>query len=95
MPCAGAAPGDDGGGEGKPEEEGDDQALHRLCPTYAQDINSPFRHVRTRIYFTSERCACNGTTSSHSFPPSPRSGAHKGGSARARVWSVGTCMRGV
>lgn len=28
--------------------------LHRLCPTYAQDINSPFRHVRTRIYFTSE-----------------------------------------
>ena len=28
--------------------------LHRLCPTYAQDINSPLRHVRTRIYFTSE-----------------------------------------
>ena len=26
----------------------------RLCPTYATDINSPLRHVRTRIYFTSE-----------------------------------------
>lgn len=26
----------------------------RLCPTYASDINSPLRHVRTRIYFTSE-----------------------------------------
>ncbi|KAG7675237.1 hypothetical protein Ndes2526B_g08103 [Nannochloris sp. 'desiccata'] len=32
----------------------DDAVLHRLCPTYAQDINSPLRHVRTRIYFTSE-----------------------------------------
>ena len=28
--------------------------LHRLCPAYAEDINSPLRHVRTRIYFTSE-----------------------------------------
>lgn len=38
------------------EEENGDQAetLHRLCPTYASDINSPLRHVRTRIYFTSE-----------------------------------------
>ena len=35
-------------------EEDRDQALHRLCPTYATDINSPLRHVRTRIYFTSE-----------------------------------------
>jgi len=39
------------GGE---DDEGDDAVLHRLCPTYAQDINSPLRHVRTRIYFTSE-----------------------------------------
>ncbi|KAL4445780.1 hypothetical protein ABPG77_008979 [Micractinium sp. CCAP 211/92] len=38
----------------EPEETEDDAVLHRLCPTYAQDINSPFRHVRTRIYFTSE-----------------------------------------
>lgn len=38
----------------EPEDAEDDAVLHRLCPTYAQDINSPFRHVRTRIYFTSE-----------------------------------------
>lgn len=38
----------------EPEDDGDDTVLHRLCPTYAQDINSPLRHVRTRIYFTSE-----------------------------------------
>uniref|UniRef100_A0A1D1ZXV8 Inositol hexakisphosphate and diphosphoinositol-pentakisphosphate kinase n=1 Tax=Auxenochlorella protothecoides TaxID=3075 RepID=A0A1D1ZXV8_AUXPR len=36
------------------EEDGDDSSLHRLCPSYATDINSPLRHVRTRIYFTSE-----------------------------------------
>ncbi|GAB4823839.1 hypothetical protein N2152v2_010885 [Parachlorella kessleri] len=41
------------------EPDDDSRPLHRLCPTYAQasslhDINSPFRHVRTRIYFTSE-----------------------------------------
>jgi len=36
------------------EEEEDRETLHRLCPTYATDINSPLRHVRTRIYFTSE-----------------------------------------
>jgi inositol hexakisphosphate/diphosphoinositol-pentakisphosphate kinase len=54
------------GGMGTPSLLGDDEApvgaeadeedavLHRLCPTYAQDINSPLRHVRTRIYFTSE-----------------------------------------
>ena len=30
------------------------ETIHRLCPTYASDINSPLRHVRTRIYFTSE-----------------------------------------
>ena len=38
------------------EEDDEDlePPLHRLCPTYAQDINSPLRHVRTRIYFTSE-----------------------------------------
>lgn len=44
------------GGEEEPLGDGDQEAdiLHRLCPTYASDINSPLRHVRTRIYFTSE-----------------------------------------
>ena len=41
-------------GEEEEEEEDDESTMHRLCPTYAQDINSPLRHVRTRIYFTSE-----------------------------------------
>ena len=36
------------------EDVEDREPIHRLCPTYAQDINSPLRHVRTRIYFTSE-----------------------------------------
>ncbi|CAG9465009.1 unnamed protein product [Pedinophyceae sp. YPF-701] len=41
------------------EEEDDDMGnepdmVHRLCPTYADDVNSPLRHVRTRVYFTSE-----------------------------------------
>lgn len=39
------------GGEMEPAET---ETIHRLCPTYASDINSPLRHVRTRIYFTSE-----------------------------------------
>lgn len=30
------------------------ESTHRLCPAYAMNINSPCRHVRTRIYFTSE-----------------------------------------
>jgi inositol hexakisphosphate/diphosphoinositol-pentakisphosphate kinase len=42
------------GGEHDGHDGDDDAVLHRLCPTYAQDINSPLRHVRTRIYFTSE-----------------------------------------
>jgi len=45
------------GGEEVAGDDDDDDSeppLHRLCPTYAQDINSPLRHVRTRIYFTSE-----------------------------------------
>ena len=48
--CAEDSPGD---GE-DPEAEVDKETIHRLCPTYATDINSPLRHVRTRIYFTSE-----------------------------------------
>lgn len=46
----GAPEGADQQQEDAPEQE----TLHRLCPTYASDINSPLRHVRTRIYFTSE-----------------------------------------
>ena len=42
------------GAEDDPVDDGDDATMHRLCPTYAQDVNSPLRHVRTRIYFTSE-----------------------------------------
>jgi len=46
------------GQEDEEEQEQEDRAeqetLHRLCPTYASDVNSPLRHVRTRIYFTSE-----------------------------------------
>ncbi|KXZ56516.1 hypothetical protein GPECTOR_1g463 [Gonium pectorale] len=49
------------GREGEPEgaaggdmEQAETETIHRLCPTYASDINSPLRHVRTRIYFTSE-----------------------------------------
>ena len=37
-----------------PAADDDVGAMHRLCPQYAQDVNSPLRHVRTRIYFTSE-----------------------------------------
>jgi hypothetical protein len=31
-----------------------EETIHRLLPEYAPHINSPLRHVRTRIYFTSE-----------------------------------------
>ncbi|KAJ9508534.1 hypothetical protein QJQ45_012071, partial [Haematococcus lacustris] len=52
----GRCPEGEEGGEGGEEEAGavEAETLHRLCPTYASDINSPLRHVRTRIYFTSE-----------------------------------------
>eukprot|EP00803_Ostreobium_quekettii_P004618 evm.model.scf_439.9 EVM.evm.TU.scf_439.9 scf_439:61654-74618(+) len=36
------------------ENQETDSSLHRLCPSYAVNINSPMRHVRTRVYFTSE-----------------------------------------
>jgi inositol hexakisphosphate/diphosphoinositol-pentakisphosphate kinase len=39
-----AAAGSDGEG-GVAGGEDDDGVLHRLCPTYAQDVNSPLRHV--------------------------------------------------
>jgi hypothetical protein len=35
-------------------QEDESQRMHRLAPQYVHDINSPLRHVRTRIYFTSE-----------------------------------------
>lgn len=36
------------------DDEGEPETFHRLSPSYALNINSPLRHVRTRIYFTSE-----------------------------------------
>ena len=38
----------------QPQVEVEPEMVHRLCPEYAPHINSPLRHVRTRIYFTSE-----------------------------------------
>jgi Histidine phosphatase superfamily (branch 2) len=35
-------------------EDDEAQRVHRLAPHHVHDINSPLRHVRTRIYFTSE-----------------------------------------
>jgi len=47
--------GDGMSNSGDSETDGEQEGtLHRLCPTYASDVNSPLRHVRTRIYFTSE-----------------------------------------
>jgi len=39
-------------GEEKCEEEED--TVHRLNPSYSSGVSSPGRHVRTRLYFTSE-----------------------------------------
>mmetsp|Transcript_1803 Transcript_1803/g.4010 ORF Transcript_1803/g.4010 Transcript_1803/m.4010 type:complete len:272 (-) Transcript_1803:515-1330(-) len=36
------------------EDAVENETIHRLAPQYAPEINSPDRHVRTRIYFTSE-----------------------------------------
>ncbi len=44
---------DEVAGVGAEDEEVVLQALHRLYPTYATDVNSPLRHVRARVYFTS------------------------------------------
>eukprot|EP00879_Flechtneria_rotunda_P009465 GHRR01009908.1.p1 GENE.GHRR01009908.1~~GHRR01009908.1.p1 ORF type:complete len:896 (+),score=398.55 GHRR01009908.1:452-3139(+) len=57
-PWNGGVDGGEGGGANGDQEQEQDmeekETLHRLCPTYASDVNSPLRHVRTRIYFTSE-----------------------------------------
>ena len=50
--CAGLAGTEESQEDGASEV--DKETIHRLCPTYATDINSPLRHVRTRIYYTSE-----------------------------------------
>ena len=44
------------GEEGGPDDgEGEhEETIHRLAPDLATHINSPMRHVRTRIYYTSE-----------------------------------------
>lgn len=41
-------------GDAVVDEEGEPEPTYRLSPMYALNINSPLRHVRTRIYFTSE-----------------------------------------
>ncbi len=46
-----------GGGGGGEIEAAETETIHRLCPTYASDINSPLRHVRTRIY-SPRRATC-------------------------------------
>ena len=40
--------------DGSEEEEGGGGGTHRLAAEFAEDIKTPERHVRTRIYFTSE-----------------------------------------
>ena len=40
--------------EEESEEEEHEETIHRLAPDFATHINSPTRHVRTRIYYTSE-----------------------------------------
>uniref|UniRef100_T1IX99 Inositol hexakisphosphate and diphosphoinositol-pentakisphosphate kinase n=1 Tax=Strigamia maritima TaxID=126957 RepID=T1IX99_STRMM len=35
-------------------EESDDESVNRLNPRYSHGVSSPGRHVRTRLYFTSE-----------------------------------------
>ena len=62
---------------GEDDAGDDDSTMHRLCPTYAQDVNSPLRHVRTRIYFTSES-HCHALTNVLRYchlgmPPGPTS----------------------
>ncbi len=44
---------DEVAGVGAEDEEVALQALHWLYPTYATEVNSPLRHVRTRVYSTS------------------------------------------
>jgi inositol-hexakisphosphate/diphosphoinositol-pentakisphosphate 1-kinase len=36
------------------EETDDDESCNRLNPRYSDGVSSPGRHVRTRLYFTSE-----------------------------------------
>ncbi len=41
-------------GEEPDEDAEHEETIHRLAPELATHINSPMRHVRTRIYYTSE-----------------------------------------
>ena len=45
-----------GGGDGEHDDDEDDEeeVQHRLDAEYAMDVNTPERHVRSRVYFTSE-----------------------------------------
>uniref|UniRef100_A0A383W065 Inositol hexakisphosphate and diphosphoinositol-pentakisphosphate kinase n=1 Tax=Tetradesmus obliquus TaxID=3088 RepID=A0A383W065_TETOB len=88
--------GDAGGGEQQQDdqqEEEEKETLHRLCPTYASDVNSPLRHVRTRIYFTSEshiHSLVNVLRYCHLPPPPGSTGAAAAASATSRGLSTPT-----
>ena len=45
---------DGGGASGQENEDGEEDTVHRLNPEYSSGVSSPGRHVRTRLYFTSE-----------------------------------------
>ena len=44
----------DDGHDGKENEGEEEDTVHRLNPEYSSGVSSPGRHVRTRLYFTSE-----------------------------------------
>ncbi|KAI8468422.1 MAG: histidine phosphatase superfamily-domain-containing protein [Monoraphidium minutum] len=86
--AAGSQPGDDpdgGGGGGGEDDDGEEEkeTLHRLCPVYASDVNSPLRHVRTRIYFTSESHIHSLVNTLRYCHMHPRWAGHGGGAAAA------------
>lgn len=46
--------GDDEHDPDEGDEDDEEEIQHRLDPEFAMDVNTPERHVRTRVYFTSE-----------------------------------------
>jgi hypothetical protein len=79
----------------QPCEEEHEETIHRLAPDLAQHINSPTRHVRTRIYYTSEshiHSLVNVLRFAHQHPANcvpPR--CHDPLGRGMRVWP---CLRG-
>jgi inositol hexakisphosphate/diphosphoinositol-pentakisphosphate kinase len=75
---------DDGGGGMSADEE--DDGGYRLHAQYAEDVNSTSRHVRTRVYFTSEshlHALVNVIRFAHLAPPG------EGGAAAPLVSAAG------